>query len=126
MARRRRNLEQRGRVPQRRAYGKYVGQGPIASDDITGWKFPVKDMVRQCGLLVSNDHRDGSLNQCEEADRPLCCARTTVSSAAASPPAYAALLQPLCLYHFDSPGVGFLGDSGTKAFHLSLEVLEEG
>lgn len=113
-------------MPQCRKYGEWVGQGPLARDDRTYWVFPVKDMVRQCGLLVSRDDADGSYDRCEPADEPLCCARTAAGASTTTVPAYVAMPTPLCLYHFDSPGVGFLGDSGSKSFHLGLELLEEG
>ena len=127
MARRGRSLNPRqGRMPDRRTYGHYLGQGPLARDDRTGWLFPIAWMVRQCGLLVSRDPNDGSYDRVEPADKPFC--RPTAGStgtAAASPPPYAALPPPLCLFHFDVP-TGFLTDSGTKGFHLSLEDLGEG
>jgi hypothetical protein len=46
-----------------RVYGKEFGQGKRQEDAVSGWEFPVKDMVRQRGGLVSSDPSDESLDK---------------------------------------------------------------
>lgn len=87
---RRRGLNRIGRS---RADGRWVGFGKQRCDDITGWTFPLKFMVRTvCGNLVSKYLRDGSIdysggvwgpNRCEPPakGRTLVSVVATVSAA---------------------------------------------
>lgn len=49
-------------ISRSRGYGNEYGQGRREDDAISGWDFPVKDMVKQCGGKVSNFLSDGSLD----------------------------------------------------------------
>ena len=111
----RRLITRRAREPQRRTYGKWLGQGPLARDGKTNFIFPVKDMVRQCGVLVSARFQDGSYDRVEPAD-PKCPSGPAPTWVQA--PDYVARPGALICYRFDQ-APSFLTDSGSKHYHSS-------
>jgi hypothetical protein len=59
-------MRQRGRrrgIRRRNTPNHYWGMGPQAEDAISGWLRPISLMVRQRGVLVSQDEKDGSLDK---------------------------------------------------------------
>lgn len=55
-----RSPARRPRLPQIRAYGHWLNQGPRIEDAVSGWEVPIKDCIKQRGRLVSRDYKDGS------------------------------------------------------------------
>jgi len=53
----------RRRVPTTSKIGQQLGKGPIQEDAVSGWPFPIREMVMQRGRLVSAREKDGSLDR---------------------------------------------------------------
>jgi hypothetical protein len=61
-----RQIGRRRAIRRRTLPNHYWGWGPQAEDAISGFLRPVALMVRQRGVLVSVDERDGSLDKPRE------------------------------------------------------------
>ena len=48
---------------RRFGYGKWFRQGPQEQDAVSGWHFPERQMIKQRGALVSQNKRDGSIDE---------------------------------------------------------------
>lgn len=59
-------------IPRIRADGAWFGFGPQEEDAISGWRFPKRFMVKQCGRLVSRFLRDGSYDLRESSFDAAC------------------------------------------------------